>query len=301
MVYVNDMEGKITKINLTSQNKVGVKLFDQTTLFRLDANTENARYSYFGMDAGIGLDNGKFYLFGATGNFTDLGGREVNMDNIMYGLIDPDYPLFEHLNGEVIPLGTEDTFEIVAHRGANKARSVDNLSGDKQVNAGKCVDRTGKTTGCIDLATNETAWVIGLDRGPATGADINFGGERTFRKSSAPPTLFKGNVYFPIYQPPPGNLKCNQGAAFICVANDECGNNGSSNLSLNDPPSDVSRAVSNICGYVRKGVLSELVIFGDKLFANVAGPSEDKDTLVRILSVPGEVISNKGGWRDSSF
>ena len=85
------------------------------------------------------------------------------------------------------------------------------------------------------------------------------------------------------------------------MANDECGNNGSSNLSLNDPPSDVSRAVSNICGYVRKGVLSELVIFGDKLFANVAGPSEDKDTLVRILSVPGEVISNKGGWRDSSF
>ena len=48
-------------------------------------------------------------------------------------------------------------------------------------------------------------------------------------------------------------------------------------------------------------MLSELVIFGDQLFANVAGPATDEETLVRILSVPGEVISNKGGWRDSSF
>ena len=121
----------------------------------------------------------------------------------MYGLIDPDYPLFKHLNDEVVPLGAEETFEINAHRGANKARSADNLSGDKQIEPGECVDRTGKITGCINLATNENAWVIGLDRGPATDAGgINFG-DRTYRKSSAPPTLFKGNVYFPIYQPPP--------------------------------------------------------------------------------------------------
>ena len=36
MVYVNDLEGKITKFNLTSQSTA--KMFDQTTLFRLDAN-----------------------------------------------------------------------------------------------------------------------------------------------------------------------------------------------------------------------------------------------------------------------
>ena len=71
MVYVNDLEGKITKINLTSQK--GADVFAQTTLFRLDASLENARYSYFGMDAGVGFNDGKFYLFGATGNFTDLG------------------------------------------------------------------------------------------------------------------------------------------------------------------------------------------------------------------------------------
>ena len=300
MVYINDLEGKITKINLTSQ--LEADLFDQTTLFRLDASTENARFSYFGMDAGIGVSNGKFYLFGSTGNFTDLGGREEKMDNIMYGLIDPDYPLFKELNGVNIPLGASDTFQEKAHEGANKARSIDNLS-ENQEEDGTCIDVTGKTKGCIDVIQNENAWVIGLDRGPAgAGLNIREGDpDKNFRKASASPTLYKGSVYFPIYQPPSGNQRCNQGAAFICVADDECGSNGSSSLALNDPPQDVNRALGNICGYVRKGVLSELVIFGDKLFANVAGPSEDTETLISILSAPGEIISNKGGWRDSSF
>ena len=52
---------------------------------------------------------------------------------------------------------------------------------------------------------------------------------------------------------------------------------------------------------IRKGILSELVIFADKLFANVAGPTGDADTLFSILSIPGEIMQNKGGWRDSSF
>ena len=64
---------------------------------------------------------------------------------------------------------------------------------------------------------------------------------------------------------------------------------------------DVARAKGNVCGYVRQGVLSELVIFADQLFANVAGPSENEETLFQILSLPGDVLTNKGGWRDSSF
>ena len=311
MVYVNDLEGKITKFNLTSQSTA--KMFDQTTLFRLDATTDNARYSYFGMDAGIGVDNGKFYLFGGTGNFADLGGREANMDNIMYGIIDPHYPLFKQLYDDPLPLGAANDFDIKAHLGANDARSIDNTAvsdapvdpnqlDQDQEGGGKCIDRTGKTSGCINLSQKENAWVIGMDRDEASssGGAPTFS-ERNFRKASGRPTLFRGNVYFPIYQPPPGNLKCNQGAAFICVADDECGNNGSQELKLADPPEDVNQAAGNVCGYVRKGVLSELVIFGDQLFANVAGPATDEETLVRILSVPGEVISNKGGWRDSSF
>ena len=46
MVYFNDLEGKITKINLTSSKENDASLFDQTTLFRLNANTVNRRYSF---------------------------------------------------------------------------------------------------------------------------------------------------------------------------------------------------------------------------------------------------------------
>ena len=39
--------------------------------------------------------------------------------------------------------------------------------------------------------------------------------------------------------------------------------------------------------------MSELVAFPDNLFANVAGPSEDISTLFKVLSVPGDIITNK--------
>ena len=48
-------------------------------------------------------------------------------------------------------------------------------------------------------------------------------------------------------------------------------------------------------------MLSELVVFGTNLYANVAGPSEDASTLYRVPAIPGDIISNRGGWRDSSY
>ena len=121
-------------------------------------------------------------------------------------------------------------------------------------------------------------------------------------KASAPPTLFRGQVYFPIYQPPPTSNRCTQGHAFICVTDDECGTNNSDQLNLAVPEGvTVENPDVNACAYVREGVLSELVIFGDTLFANVAGPSDDESSLFSIPSIPGEIISNKDGWRDTSF
>ena len=113
-------------------------------------------------------------------------------------------------------------------------------------------------------------------------------------------TLFKGTVYYPTYQPPPGNQRCSVGHAFICGRVMECGQNISERLAL-ETPEGVINPDTNNCAYVREGVLSELVMFSDKLYANVAGPSDDEDTLFSILSIPGDIISNKGGWRDSSF
>ena len=303
LVYINDREGKITKINLTNMkaktvidddgtqevdfNKVD--MFDQTTLYTLNANTDNKRYSFFSMDAGVGVTTKNLWLFGGTGNFNSLGETHNLMDNIMYGVRDIHYPSFVHLNDVHIPLPNEGgDFMGKALEGALNARSID----DTEV----CVDATGNTTKISFGATNcpdtEDAWKVRLDS--AADASIS---NHTYRKVSAPPTLFKGQVYYPIYEPPAGENKCSIGSAYICVADDECGTNNTYKLIKGASPQENDTS----CHFVRKGVLSELVIFGDKLFANVAGPSDDEDTLYSILAAPGEVIGNSSGWRESGF
>ena len=97
------IEGKITKINLTDMDKEGVSMFDQTTLFTLNANSDNRRYTFFSMDTGIGVRTTDFWLFGGTGDFNRLGNTGEFMDNILYGVRDKDYPYFKHLNNVVIP------------------------------------------------------------------------------------------------------------------------------------------------------------------------------------------------------
>ena len=342
MVYINDLEGKITKINLSNNTKgydeggnlnSGVTdLYDQTTLFRLNGNEDNERYSFFGMDAGLGVSDGGFWLFGSTGNFVNLGSREQTLDNIIYGVQDKHYPYWKHLNNVTIPksmsrgaggeMVPNTNFLKLAHKGANDTTnfvgSADvpssncvNVSGSGGLGGGiitneagntggATVDTAGETIGAgCPLPSSSTSWVIHMEQ----DATYSFEAPRTYRKASAPPTLFKGKVYFPIYQPPVGTgaLRCEQGHAFICATDDECGINESAKLDTDDLPEGVSDSTNNSCAYVRGGVLSELVVFADKLFANVAGPSEDVSTLFQVLSVPGDIITNKGGWKDSSF
>ena len=286
MVYFNDLEGKITKINLTSSTENSAELFDQTTLFRLNANTTNRRYSYFSMDAGVGLTTRKFWLFGGTGNFNNIGGGSKYMDNILYGVKDPHYPLFKHLNNVHIPAESATDFVAKAHEGANNAYSVED--------GAVCVDMSNELLCENGPGAGDLSWVVHLDtvdgKSPNDSTTQN-----TYRKLSATPTLFKGQVYFPIYEPPPGTNPCNIGMAYICVADDECGKNNSHLLTKG------GTANARACKQIREGILSELVIFGDQLYANVAGPKEDADTLYSILSAPGEVRANRSGWRESGF
>ena len=63
MVYINDLEGKITKINLTNQTEHEAQMYNQTTLFNLNSKVRNGRYSYHSMDATIGRDTNEFLAF----------------------------------------------------------------------------------------------------------------------------------------------------------------------------------------------------------------------------------------------
>ena len=292
MVYINDHEGKITKINLTDSTKHGARMFDQTTLFRLNANTANARYTFFSMDAGIGVTTKDFWLWGGTGNFNKLASRSRTMDNIIYGVRDRDYPFFKHLNGVIIPRETDPTFVEMAHLGANAAAAIDNPDGSATA---QCKDVTGDADG-RECPSTEDAWYIKLDQ--QDGLDPNdLRTVNSMRKASAPPTFFQGQVYFPIYEPPAGTGEesCKIGNAFICASDDECGTNNSHKLVKG------STANAEACTFVREGVLSELVVFDNTLFANVAGPSEMEKTLYKITAIAGEVLTNSGGWRDVGF
>ena len=62
----------------------------------------------------------------------------------------------------------------------------------------------------------------------------------------------------------------------------------------------VTVSVDNLLLTQLSGILSEIVVFADQLFANVAGPDEDKHTLYQTDAAKGEVSTSRGNWRDSS-
>jgi len=255
------------------------------------------------MDAGIGQTDGELWLFGGTGDFANLGLVTTGMDNILYGFKDEDYPYFRHLNVKIpAPYETggarDANFLKYAHMGADQATSIDDTT--------LCVSKSGpgSTTACPDAS--KKAWRINLD----------IEGDRQYRKVTGAPKLFKGIVYFPVYQPPEkGGNKCNIGDAYICAADDECGNNvsgllkeaaGTSTSTIAGTTDAVAEDTAGrtenpfACKGVRAGILSEIVVFADQLFANVAGPDEDKDTLYQTDAAKGEVSTSRGNLRDSS-
>jgi len=273
MVYVNDLEGKITKINLTNSKENNSELYDQTTLFKLNASTDNGRYSYFSLDATIGLQSNQFFLFGGTGNFERINETKGPIDNIVYGIKDKDFPYFNFTNDVDIPRQDNDSWITSAAEGTEKANHIDNVD--------YCKDTTSDTTGANCPSPTDEAWVFHLDNS---------------EKVSGPPTVYKGNVYVPIYKPPDSGNKCSLGNAYICSADDECGTNNSSELAENE---GTTIAADDECYFVRQGILSELVIFGETLYGNVAGPTATEDTLVSILSGKGDVNAFRRSWRHS--
>ncbi len=116
------------------------------------------------------------------------------------------------------------------------------------------------------------------------------------QKVTAEPTVFQGNVYFPIYQPNVEN-PCSAGAAFICSSDDECGTNYSHKIGAGSGnPAEFSESRCHFAGF---GILSEIVVFAGKLFANIAGLSEGKSTLVVKVAAPGEADSYRRSWKEN--
>ena len=311
MIYLNDFEGKITKINLTNQNNTlepststdldsgrtaPINLYDQTTLFYLNANRTNGRFTFFPMDAGYGNSTRNLWLFGGTGDFANIGSKELGIDNILYGVRDRDFPNFRHSINGVVPspikeITNEDgeTENVVDQKFTEIATTVA-LAAPNADDTRVCADSRNDTGECP--GATKDAWIFKLEKGS----------ENFFRKASASPTIFGGLVYYPVYEPPKGSAKCAVGSAFVCAADDECGINQSQIIaSQQRTVREESKFDENSgCYYLQPGILSKLVVSGDQLIANVTTDSDkQEDTMIQLLGGETDLQIYRGSWREN--
>ena len=257
LVYINDLEGKVTKINLTSMTHASdsdetapttIALYDSTQIFDSQTNVTNARYMYHSMDIAVGRDTKKVWLYMGTGDYEDPNNTEPGIDNLLLGIKDP--------------------MRNWRYKDMNTPKNLD-----------QCKLIESNTTNCPD--SSDAGWKVHLPN---------------LQKVTAEPTIFQGNVYFPIYEPNVDN-PCSVGAAFICGADDECGTNNSGQIgSGTGNPADFADRDCHFAGF---GILSEIVVFAGKLFANIAGLSEGKTTLVIKMAAPGEADSYRRSWKEN--
>jgi len=92
LVYAFDLEGKVTKINLTDKGT----LYDQTQIFDSESNTTNGRLLYKKASATI-IDDKLWFYYG-TGNTQKLQDKSSNTLNRLYGIKDKYFPDFNSVS-----------------------------------------------------------------------------------------------------------------------------------------------------------------------------------------------------------
>jgi type IV pilus assembly protein PilY1 len=89
IVYATDLEGKVTKINLTDKGT----LYQTTTLFDAESTSSNGRYIFTRPEVTINNDNNLWLYFG-TGNTQKLQEQSNQIQNRVYGIKDENFPNF---------------------------------------------------------------------------------------------------------------------------------------------------------------------------------------------------------------
>ena len=97
LVYAADLEGKISKINLTenftlNSDKV-ISNVSKMPLFQSQSTSSNGRYIYKKPSATI-LNDNKLWLYFGTGNTQKLQEESSSIQNRVYGIKDKDFPSF---------------------------------------------------------------------------------------------------------------------------------------------------------------------------------------------------------------
>ncbi len=199
MVYATDLEGKLTKVNLTENfslicpegktcnkdtDKV-IKNISATTLFSAESTSENGRYIYTRPEVTINKDNILWLYFG-TGNTQKLHEQSNKIQNRAYGIKDKDFPNF-------VKIQTDEEEEKYKYKNTiSKCKTAPTCPG-----------------------TTDLGWYANLPKA---------------QKLTAEPTVDKDRVYFPIYEPTTSTNVCNTGKAILTAYNITCGDSVSYHL-----------------------------------------------------------------------
>ena len=187
IIYASDLEGKITKINLTEnfvidndvnsvtykmmlRNDSSNKQIQTTTLFDSGTTSSNGRYIYTRPEVTINNDSNLWLYFG-TGNTQKLQEQSNQVQNRLYGIKDVNFPNFVKLNSP----GT-----------VSQCKTSPDCPGG-----------------------SDLGWYVNLEKA---------------QKLTAEPTVDKDRVYFPIYEPSPASNKCGVGTAILRAYDTKCGN-----------------------------------------------------------------------------
>ena len=276
LVYLNDFEGKITKFNLTN---MAFDNGDPKTGKKIDIYDNTTLFW-----AGSTKTNGR-YMY----HSMDAGiGKSTNTLWLFAGTGDFDRIADRTKGVQNLLLGIKDENypmykDVDGTIDPAPAKNINDLT--------KCKDVTKDTTGASCPQKADKGWYATL---------------KDFRKVTAEPTVSRGLVYFPIYKPSSSVNACSLGDAMICGLDDECGTNVSSQLGKN-----VGSQKSYACKYVGQGVLSKIIVFAGKIFANIAGQTNcdsitdaqkkkecqaTKD-LVQIDAAVGDISTYRSSWR----
>ena len=118
---------------------------------------------------------------------------------------------------------------------------------------------------------------------------------KDYKKVTAAPTVSRGVVYFPLYKPSSSVNSCSLGDALICGLDDECG----TNKSVNELNAEDSDANTNKCRTVGSGILSRIIVFANKLFANLSGNPAEEEDMISIKTGVLDAESVRDSWREN--
>jgi type IV pilus assembly protein PilY1 len=166
MVYAADYEGKLTKINLTSNGT----MYDQVQLFDAETTTTNGRYIFFGPEPGIVAGN--VWLYFGTGDMQHIQEQTSLVQNRMYGIKDINFPNF------VIP----STLGTIAQ--CKKTNSPNGIC-PKDADLGWYVDLENyqKVTAQPTISSNNESVYFSIYE-PSTGASICQAGDAILKANT---------------------------------------------------------------------------------------------------------------------